>query len=102
MALSILGFNLGIELMQLFVIAITMPWLILLCLTPAYSRVRFGGAVLAGVAAIGWMASRVSGQANVIDGAMQSAGKFAPLALIMLALTAMSCHFAFFKTKVTQ
>jgi uncharacterized protein (TIGR03437 family) len=40
MALSILGFNLGIELMQLFVIAVTMPWLVLLSLTPLYPRVR--------------------------------------------------------------
>ncbi|WP_456831076.1 HupE/UreJ family protein [Deinococcus sp. UYEF24] len=33
-ALSLLGFNLGIEAMQLLVIAVTMPWLILLARTP--------------------------------------------------------------------
>ena len=40
MVLSLLGFNLGIEVMQLFIIAITMPWLILLARTPAYRFVR--------------------------------------------------------------
>jgi hypothetical protein len=50
-ALSILGFHLGIELMQLFVIVLTAPWLILLSLTPAHRWVRTGGALLAAIAA---------------------------------------------------
>lgn len=43
MALSLPGFNLGIEAMQLAVTALTLPWLILLARTPAYPAVRVGG-----------------------------------------------------------
>jgi hypothetical protein len=66
MALSILGFNLGIELMQLFVIVATVPWLLLLSLTPAYPAVRVGGAALASLAALAWIAERLSGQPNAL------------------------------------
>lgn len=52
MALSILGFNVGIELMQFFVIAVTVPWLILLSLTAFYKWFRIAGAALAAVAAV--------------------------------------------------
>jgi hypothetical protein len=67
MALSILGFNIGIELMQLFVIAVTIPWLILLSPSPWYRWVRIGGALLAGIAAIAWMLERVTGSSNLIS-----------------------------------
>src|SRR5205085_5027649 len=43
MALSILGFNIGIELTQLFVLALTVPWFIILSFTPAHEPVRVGG-----------------------------------------------------------
>ena len=64
MALSILGFSLGIELMQIFIIALVIPFLILLSRTPFYWIVRGGGAILATIAALGWVAERVSGQPN--------------------------------------
>ncbi len=67
MALSILGFNLGIELMQLVVIAVTVPWLIWLSRTPAYRFIRMGGAVLAGIAALAWIVERYQGQSNVLS-----------------------------------
>ena len=43
MALSILGFSLGIELMQIFIIALVIPFLILLSRTPFYWIVRGAG-----------------------------------------------------------
>ncbi len=66
LALSILGFNLGIEMMQLFIIALIIPWLMLLCRTPEYKYFRITGALLASVAAIGWIVQRISGNANII------------------------------------
>ncbi len=51
-ALSLLGLNLGIEAMQLIVIAVTMPWLILLAQTRLYSPVRVVGASLAVLASL--------------------------------------------------
>ncbi|KAI9463099.1 hypothetical protein F5148DRAFT_1286230 [Russula earlei] len=66
LALSILGFNLGIELMQLCIIALIIPWLILLSKTPYYSWFRVTGALLAAMAALAWIAERSSGKANLI------------------------------------
>jgi hypothetical protein len=60
-ALSILGFNLGIECMQLVVIALVIPWLILLSQTRFYDYIRIGGAVLTSVAAIWWIIERTIG-----------------------------------------
>ena len=85
MALSLLGFNLGIELMQLFVIALTLPWLLLLSHTPAYYWVRVGGAALAALAAAGWVAERVSGRANQLGQAAGQVATYAPYGLVLLA-----------------
>jgi hypothetical protein len=68
MALSIFGFNLGIELMQLLVVAVTIPWLIILSRSVTiYNYVRITGAVLAGIAAIGWIIERVTLKPNSIS-----------------------------------
>jgi hypothetical protein len=56
---SILGFNLGIETMQLIVVAATMPSLVLLSRTAAYTVLRTGGALFAGFASVGWIAERL-------------------------------------------
>jgi hypothetical protein len=66
MALSILGFNLGIELMQLGIITLVIPGLLLLSRTSRYGAVRISGAVLSGMAALAWIAERLSGQANEV------------------------------------
>lgn len=93
MVLSILGFNLGIEVMQLFVIAITVPWLILLSLTPFYKWVRITSALLAAIASLGWFANRVSGKPNIIDHSMQAFVQYSPLAILLLALIAIPAYF---------
>ncbi len=64
---SILAFNLGIETMQLVVVAATMPSLILLSRTRAYSPLRIGGALFAAFAAAGWIAERLLGVDNCVD-----------------------------------
>lgn len=56
---GILGFNMGIETMQLMVVVAIMPSLVLLSRTPAYSVLRIGGALFAGFAASGWIAERL-------------------------------------------
>lgn len=73
LALSILGFNIGIELMQLFVILITVPWLILLSKTPTYTIIRITGALLAGIASIVWITERVAGINSIAGAYIQSA-----------------------------
>jgi hydrogenase/urease accessory protein HupE len=65
---SIFGFNLGIEAMQIIVVAAVLPSLILLSGTRLYPTIRTAGAVFAGVAAVGWITQRLWGIPNPIDG----------------------------------
>lgn len=92
MALSILGFNLGIEAMQLVVIALTVPWLILLSLTPAHRYVRQGGAILAAAAACGWILNRVTAEPNAIERVMNNVTAFAPFGIFLLAAIAIPAY----------
>jgi hypothetical protein len=66
LAFSILGFNVGIELMQLFIVAITFPWFILLSKTSLYPNFRVLGAILIGIAALAWMLERVQNETNFV------------------------------------
>lgn len=66
-AASILGFNLGIETMQLIVVAATMPSLVLLSRMRAYSVLRIGGALFSGFAALGWIAERLLDVNSSVD-----------------------------------
>ena len=84
MALSLLGFNFGIELMQLLIIAFTMPWLILLARTPLYTPVRVVGASVAGVAAVGWLVERI-GFANPLGAFANSLSPYGSWVIVGLA-----------------
>lgn len=90
MALSILGFNLGIELMQLLVVALMMPWLILLSRTSFYSSVRIVGALFAALAALAWMLERILEKTNPVAALVENIANFAPFILAGLALAALA------------
>jgi HupE / UreJ protein len=64
---SILGFNLGIETMQLIVVAAILPSLILLSRTRAYTVFRFTGALFAGFASLGWIIERLFDVPDFVD-----------------------------------
>ncbi len=64
---GVLAFNLGIETMQMVVVAVTLPSLILLSRSGAYSFVRLGGALFAGFASLGWIAERLLSMHNSVD-----------------------------------
>lgn len=88
---GLLGFNLGIEAMQLAMVAAVLPSLLLLSRTKAYAPVRIGGAGLAGIAAAGWIAERLWGLRTPIDQVMgQLAHWFVPLSA-GLFLSALGC-----------
>lgn len=89
MALSIFGFNLGIELMQLVVVAVTIPWLIILSRSLViYTYVRIIGATLAGIAAIGWIIERVTSTPNLISTFVLNVDDYAKWLIVLLALLA--------------
>lgn len=66
MVLSILGFNVGIELMQLGIILLVFPGLILLSKTRYYGVFRQIGAVLMMLMALAWMIERIQEKPNFI------------------------------------
>ncbi len=59
LVLSLLGFNVGIELMQLAVVALVLPALLMLARTRAYAPLRTAAASLTALAAVGWALERV-------------------------------------------
>lgn len=93
MALSILGFNIGIELMQLVVIALIVPWLIMLSRFPVYKRIRIGGSVFAGIASFAWMAERILSSSNPVTVLMEQLIQYAPWVILMLAVYAIFVSF---------
>ncbi|WP_163409394.1 HupE/UreJ family protein [Flavobacterium ajazii] len=86
MALSILGFNLGIEIMQLFVVILIIPWLILLSQTSIYRGVRIIWAILAAIASIAWIMERVSEKPNRVSDLIQNNYHYASWGILILAI----------------
>jgi hypothetical protein len=93
MAWSILGFNMGIELMQIFVIAMTMPWLIMLSRSAHYSIVRMGGAGFAIIASVAWIFERVSGTSTFISAMIEKFAGHAMYGIGLLAVISLLVHF---------
>ena len=72
LALSLVGFNLGIEAMQLAVIAATLPLLLWLAATRHYGAVRTAGAAFAAACAAGWVAERAFALPNPLAGVVDA------------------------------
>ena len=64
LAISVLGFNIGIEVMQLFIILLIVPWFILLSNTSFFNTTKNILAILIGIAAIGWIFQRITNTSN--------------------------------------
>ncbi|MEU9272596.1 HupE/UreJ family protein [Streptomyces sp. NPDC048251] len=84
---SLLGFNLGIELVQLLLVCLALPSLLVLARLRLQPALRVGGALLTGTAALGWLADRL-GAPNPVARAADSAGSHTTLMLAALALAA--------------
>lgn len=94
MTLSILGFNIGIELQQLFVVALTIPSLILLSKQPKiYDIIRVGSAILAGIAAIAWVFQRISGKSSFITEGVENVFVYSRWLILGLAILAVGSYF---------
>jgi hypothetical protein len=72
-ATAILGFNLGIELVQLALVALLLPALLLAARRAWYPAVRLALAGLAATAALAWLVERISGVANPLADALGAA-----------------------------
>jgi hypothetical protein len=93
-AQSILGFNLGIEVVQLAVVLAILPALLLLAPTRAYTPVRLFGAAFAGFAALAWIEERVSGAPNGVGDALDALLSHAPWILLVATLGALAARAA--------
>ncbi|WP_405924467.1 HupE/UreJ family protein [Streptomyces sp. NBC_00035] len=86
---SLLGFNLGIELVQLLLVCLALPSLLVIARMRVQPALRVGGALLTGTAALGWLADRL-GMPNPVARAADSAGSHTTLMLAVLALAAIA------------
>ena len=93
MILSIFGFNLGIELMQLVVIIAVIPWLILLSRTSFYTIFRIFGAFVAIIAALGWIIERLFEKPNFITDLITQASTYIIWVLGALIITSIISYF---------
>lgn len=89
-AQAILGFNVGIEIVQLAVVAVMLPALVVLGQSTAYPRIRSAGALLSGIAATAWAIERILGKDNAAARAIDAGLGYAiwPLGLASLACLA--------------
>ena len=87
-AAAVLGFNLGIEAVQLLVVAAVVPWLMLLAWSGRYTPVRLIGALLAAVASLGWALERLTGASNPVSAHLEGLRAAAPWILAVLAILA--------------
>lgn len=93
LAVSIVGFNLGIEAMQLFIVLLTVPWLMLLSTTAFYKWIRIAGGVIAAVVALAWVAERSVGKPNWITDFVRSATQYAGWYMASLGAIAVAIYF---------
>lgn len=85
---AVLGFNLGIELVQILVVAAVVPWLMLLAWSGRYTPFRIAGAAFAAVASLAWALERVTGSANPVATALDGLRELAPWIVGLLAAVA--------------
>ncbi|HEY8935129.1 MAG TPA: HupE/UreJ family protein [Cyclobacteriaceae bacterium] len=89
LVISVLGFNLGIEVMQLYIIALTIPWFILLSQMRQFKYFKNVFACLVGLASIGWILQRITGHDNFISMQIDKVFLFSPWLIAGLALIAL-------------
>ena len=90
LALSVLGFNLGIEAMQIAVIAVTIPWFIIMSQTRYFRIVKNSFASLVSLAAIGWILQRVTGSSNMVSETTDKLLLFSPWLILGICLLSLA------------
>ena len=90
---GILAFNLGIEAMQMLVVAAILPSLMLMSRSRAYLFLRIGGAVFSGAASAGWIVERILNVETPVDPIVNAFARNAPWIAITLFLASLVCRF---------
>lgn len=92
--LSLLGFNLGIEAMQIGVIGLCLPALILISQCPVNGKFRCVFATMVAIAALAWLVERISGESNLLTDAIAQGANYAPFFLLALTIVALFLYWA--------
>ncbi len=90
---GILAFNLGIETMQLLVVAAILPSLLLLSQTGSYPIVRRCGALLAAVSSVGWIAERLFGIDSHVDTVINAFARHPVSAALTFFILSLACRY---------
>ncbi len=88
LAQALLGFNLGVEAMQLVIVGVTLPWLMLMSGSVGYRYLRVGGAAFGALAALGWIGDRAFGWQTPIPSWVEAVAARAPALAGALAVAA--------------
>ena len=88
---GILAFNLGIETMQIMVVALILPSLLLMSRTRAYSVLRIGGALFACAASSAWIAERLLGVQTPVDAVVNGVARTGIWSAIALFVLSFAC-----------
>ena len=82
---SLLGFNIGIEIMQLFVIVLVMPWLLILSTYRIYKWIRIFGGIFAGIVSMAWAIERYTEKSNSISTYLENTSTYSLWFVVGLA-----------------
>ena len=93
-ATAILGFNLGIEAVQLALVVLLLPALVIGSRTRRYAPARLALGGFAALAALAWLAERISGSDNALAAAFAAILPPLGLALVALSLAIGACALA--------
>lgn len=89
---GILAFNLGIETMQMLVVAAILPSLMLMSRTRAYPILRIGGALFAGTASLGWTVERLLDVQTPVDTIVNAFARHGLLIAVNLFVVSLACR----------
>ncbi|MDX2069771.1 MAG: HupE/UreJ family protein [Haliscomenobacter sp.] len=92
--LSLFGFNLGIEAMQIGVIVLCLPALILISQCAVNGKFRNVFAATVSIAALAWLLERISGEPNLLTKAIAQGINYAPFCLLALTIVAFFLYWA--------
>lgn len=90
--LAMLGFNGGIEIMQLAVVAAVLPSLLLLSDLPVYRFIRGIGALFAAATSVGWIFERTIGSPNPLEPWVDAIANHAVVTVIVMTTVALVAH----------
>jgi hypothetical protein len=90
---GILAFNLGIETMQMVVVAITLPSLLIMSRTLMYRYCRVGGAVLAAIASIAWISERLFDIQTPVDSIVDAIARHGFVMAVLLLAASLACRY---------